>query len=232
MNTISLYMITKVSVIYLFCLTMLCGLFTLSYNFMTVTDNNEIPKTLATSNGDSEGSESSEKSSDDDEKSSDDDEKSSDDDEKSSDDDEKSSDDDEKSIGQTKILSSPQDLDTSDLSSDSNSLGYDSSTSTQDSNANTQSYDDKFQLNSEDIAKELGYLTSSQITSYPIIELSGVELRSTLSFLASHDLAKVFKNIPKQDLLIVKERIGENTFDDLLLTLTSSDIQSIQGRLN
>ena len=90
---------------------------------------------------------------------------------------------------------------------------------------------DKFHLNSEDIASELSSLTPLQIAEYPITDLSNNDLMLALSFLAPADLGKVLTNIPVQDLVVVKERLGESKFNEFLSMVSVSDREVLENVL-
>jgi hypothetical protein len=90
---------------------------------------------------------------------------------------------------------------------------------------------DKFHLNSEDIALELSSLTPLQIAEYPITDLSDNDLMLALSFLAPADLGKVLKNIPVNDLVVVKERLGESKFNEFLSKVSISDREVLENIL-
>ena len=90
---------------------------------------------------------------------------------------------------------------------------------------------DKFHLNSEDIALELSSLTPLQIGEYPITDLSDNDLTLALSFLAPADLGKVLTNIPVQDLVVVKERLGESKFNEFLSKVSVSDREVLKNIL-
>jgi hypothetical protein len=90
---------------------------------------------------------------------------------------------------------------------------------------------DKFHLNSEDIASELSSLTPLQLREYPITDLSDNDLMLALSFLAPADLGKVLTNIPVQDLVVVKERLGESKFNEFLSMVSISDREVLENIL-
>jgi hypothetical protein len=90
---------------------------------------------------------------------------------------------------------------------------------------------DKFHLNSEDIALELSSLTPLQIGEYPITDLSDNDLMLALSFLAPADLGKVLKNIPVQDLVVLKERLGETKFNEFLSKVSITDREVLENAL-
>ena len=216
-------MISKVSALYLLCLTMLCALFALSYNLIIIEDHNGITKVLATSSDDSGDSGNS---------------------------------DDSESLSPIQQPSTAGDLARPIPHTTTAPTGplVDAPSYRQfgpDTLAGAPSppgtgpgplaghlspshtlRDDRFRLNSEDIAMEIAYLTPFQIRNYPITDLSVADQWVVLNFLAPTDLAKVLKNIPTQDLFVVKQGIGEYGFNVLLSKLATSDILFIKARLN
>ena len=99
------------------------------------------------------------------------------------------------------------------------------------SNKNERYEADKFHLNSEDIALELSSLTPLQIGEYPISDLSDIDLKLALSFLDPADLGKVLQNISVQDLVVVKERLGETKFNEFLSKVSVSDREVLENTL-
>ena len=299
MNVLTLYMISKVSALYLLCLTMLCTLFALSYNLIIIADHNGVTKVLATSSDDSGGSGNSDDSggsgnsddsggsgnSDDSGGSGNSDDSggsgNSDDSGGSGNSDDSggsgNSDDSESlsPIQQPSIAAAPiqQPSTAGDLAGPISSINggggsvgaapldvdgrFESaptgplagalgsvppggvaagplvdapgpSNTLREGAISDMLLADRFRLNSEDIAMEIAYLTPSQIRSYPITDLSSIDLWLVLNILAPADLAKVLMNIPIQDLFVVKQGIGESGFNVLLSKLATSDILFIK----
>ncbi len=122
------------------------------------------------------------------------------------------------------IPSDPSDLiETSEMASGSISAELGTS-----QNVYSQPDSDRFHHNSEDIALELSSLTPLQIAEYPFTELSDNDLMLALSFLAPSDLGKVLTNIPANDLVVVKERLGESKFNEFLSKVSVPDREVLE----
>lgn len=244
-------MISRMSACFLVFLIILYGLFTLSYNLVIIENQNGITKVLATS--DDESGDSTENSEDvDDDISPDDTSQSSDEDgpsdpeidcnadmilvdgeckeQSAADAAAKSNGDDAAAAaatgdlsGKSELFPAPADVlgtpdvDNVDVGTQHNEYSLPDS--------------DKFHLNSEDIALELSSLTPVEIAEYPITDLSDNDLKLALSFLAPSDLAKVLKNIPIQDLVVVKERLGDSKFGEFLSKVSITDKEVLENAL-
>jgi len=252
---LNLYMISKVSALYLLCLTMLCALFALSYNLIIIEDHNGITKVLATSSDDSGDSGNSDDSGDSGNSDDSGDSGNSDDSESLSPIQQPSTAGDlarpiphtttaptgplvdapsYRQFGPDTLAGAPSPPGTGPdtLAGAPSPPGTGPGPLAGHLSPSHTLRDDRFRLNSEDIAMEIAYLTPFQIRNYPITDLSVADQWVVLNFLAPTDLAKVLKNIPTQDLFVVKQGIGEYGFNVLLSKLATSDILFIKARLN
>lgn len=246
-------MIPKIITCFLICLTILYGSFTLSYNFVLIGDQSGIIKVLATSgddSGDSAGnSEGASDGANPDDGSPLGAEDAPDDpdvdcsanmeliDGECREQNESSAGDIAASGGEAGAASSPGVLSaTPAMPSDIISTPNDKvRMGTAEIGAPQNEYsppdNDRFHHNSEDIALELSSLTPFQIGEYPITDLSDNDLMLALSFLAPADLGKVLKNIPVQDLVVVKERVGESKFNEFLSKVGVSEREVLENTL-
>jgi hypothetical protein len=91
---------------------------------------------------------------------------------------------------------------------------------------------DRFRHNTQGIAEELSRLNSTEISIYPINELSANDLRSIFRFLSPANLAKVLLNIQQEDLTNIKNMFSSSEFNGYLNILPEGNRTQVTNRLN
>jgi hypothetical protein len=87
-------------------------------------------------------------------------------------------------------------------------------------------------LNTEKIAMELTELTPSEVSQYPITNLSEEDIKLAFISLNPLNLAKVLLNIPQEDLMEVKNKLTPSTFNQTLNRLLVADRTQVEVRLS
>jgi hypothetical protein len=91
---------------------------------------------------------------------------------------------------------------------------------------------DKLPLKARNIAMELTDLSPVEIRQYPIILQSSGDIRSVLSLLNPHNLAKVLLNISQEDLLEIQNILSPSAFKQILNKLPDANRTQVQDRLS
>ena len=81
------------------------------------------------------------------------------------------------------------------------------------------------------VAQQLIRLNGSEIAGYGLVEYDNNVILGALSLLEAKDLEKVIQNLPTQDLIILKERLGMETLNATLNRINLSDRQAIYSKL-
>jgi hypothetical protein len=87
-------------------------------------------------------------------------------------------------------------------------------------------------LNTKKIAMELTELTPTEVSQYPITNLSPEDIKLAFGFLNPPNLAKVLLNIPQEDLVEVKNKLTPTIFNQTLNRLLEADRTQVEDRLS
>ena len=81
------------------------------------------------------------------------------------------------------------------------------------------------------VAQQLIRLNGSEIAGYGLVEYDNNVIIGALSLLDAKDLEKVLQNLPTEDLILLKERLGMETLNSTLNRINLADRHAILSKL-